>query len=485
VNLADVLLAPAATAPASTALVGATGPIGFGDLAALAGGLAATLAGRGVGPGDRVAILAPNSVEFVVAYLAILHAGAVAVPLNPAAPGPELEREARAVEPRLALVAAHAGIDGMESLPVDLAAPTQEPVPVVARADDDLAVLLFTAGTAGAPRAAMLTHGNLAANIAQVLDHPGLRLVPTDVGLGALPLFHVFGLNAVVGVTLAAGASVVLVEQFAPGPTLDAIRDRGVTVLAGVPQMYAAWLSLDEARAPADSFSRVRLAVSGAAALPREVADGFRERFGLVVHEGYGLTEAAPIVSTTATSPDAPEPGSIGAVLPGIELRVVDVDGAEVLAGDPGEIQVRGANVFQGYWHDEAATRAALTDDGWLRTGDVAVLDDRHELRLVDRAKDLVIVSGFNVYPAEVEEVLMTHPRVVEAAVVGAPDARTGEAVVAYVVLEPGPPVAPESLIKHCAAALARYKCPTRVEILDELPHTIAGKLLRRALRGR
>jgi long-chain acyl-CoA synthetase len=141
--------------------------------------------------------------------------------------------------------------------------------------------------------------------------------------------------------------------------------------------------------------------------------------------------------------------------------------------------------VFAGYWGDDSATRAVLTDDGWLRTGDVAVLDERGELRLVDRAKDLVIVSGFNVYPAEVEEVLMSHPRVSEAAVIGEPDARTGEAVVAYVTLTPGAPVAPESLMAYCATALARYKCPTRVEIVDELPHTLAGKLLRRALRGR
>jgi long-chain acyl-CoA synthetase len=427
-------------------------------------------------------------VAFVVAYLGVLSAGAVAVPLNPAAPGPELQREAQVVEPRLVLVSGHAGIAGVEALPADLdGGATGAPgvPPAVARADDDLAVLLFTAGTAGAPRAAMLTHGNLAANIGQVLDHPGLTLHPSDVALGALPLFHVFGLNAVVGVALAAGASVVLVDHFDPAATVAALRNRGVTMLAGVPQMYAAWLALDGTSAPADAFDGVRLAVSGAAALPREVADGFHERFGLVVHEGYGLTEAAPIVSTTATDPGSPEPGSVGAVLPGIELRVVDADGAEVLAGDPGEIQVRGPNVFPGYWRDEAATRTALTDDGWLRTGDVAVLDERGELRLVDRAKDLVIVSGFNVYPAEVEEILMTHPRVTEAAVIGEPDARTGETVVAYVTLTPGPSLAPESLTAYCAAALARYKCPTRVEIVDELPHTLAGKLLRRALRGR
>jgi long-chain acyl-CoA synthetase len=485
VNLADVLLAPAATAPASVALVAAGSTVTYGELAGRAGALATGLAGRGVEPGDRVAIVATDPVAFVVAYLGVLSAGAVAVPLNPAAPAPELEREARAVEPRLVLVSGHAGIAGVGAVPVDLDGAAPGPVPAVGRADGDLAVLLFTAGTAGAPRAAMLTHGNLTANIAQVLGHAGLALRSGDVALGALPLFHVFGLNAVVGVALAAGASVVLVDHFDPAATLDAIRARGVTVLAGVPQMYAAWLALDEARAPAGAFAGVRLAVSGAATLPREIADGFLERFGLVVHEGYGLTEAAPIVSTTATEAGPPEPGSVGAILPGMELRVVDADGSEVLAGDPGEIQVRGPNVFAGYWRDDAATRIALTDDGWLRTGDVAVLDERGDLRLVDRAKDLVIVSGFNVYPAEVEEVLMSHPRVAEAAVIGEADARTGEAVVAYVALTPGPPVAAESLTAYCATALARYKCPTRLVIVDELPHTLAGKLLRRALRGR
>jgi len=484
VNLAGLLLAPAASAPDAPALYGGDGAaVSFGGLAAAAGRLATVLVERGVAAGDRVAVLAPNSVEFVVGHLAVLVAGGVAVPLNPAAPPPELGREAAAVQPRLTLAAGHAGVTGVPTMAIDLAGLPAAALDPVERSDDDLAVLLFTAGTAGAPRAAMLSHGNLAANIGQVLGHPGLRLEPSDVGLGALPLFHVFGLNVVVGVGLAAGASVALVEHFDAAATVDEIQRRGVTVLAGVPPMYAAWLALDGARAPADAFASVRLAVSGAATLPREVADAFHERFGVVVHEGYGLTEAAPIVATTATGGGLPQPGSVGSPLPGLEVRVVDADGADVLPGDPGEIWVRGPNVFRGYWNDDAATRLVLTDDGWLRTGDVAVVDARGELRLVDRAKDVVIVSGFNVYPAEVEEVLMSHPRVREAAVVGEPDARTGEAVVAYVVLDDGPPVEPGSLAAFCAGALARYKCPARVEIVDELPHTLAGKLLRRALR--
>jgi long-chain acyl-CoA synthetase len=493
VNLAATLLSAAATTPDAPALHGPRGTTSYGELAGLVASVAERLRAEGVSEGDRVALVAPNSVEFAVGYLAALSRGAVSVPLNPAAPAAELDREVAAVEPRAALVAGHDGIAGVPAVALELtgsaaatsgAAPGAPAADPVARADDDLAVLLFTAGTAGAPRAAMLTHGNLGANIRQVLDHPGLRIAAADVSLGALPLFHVFGLNVVLGVGLAAGASVALVEQFDATRTVDIVRRHGVTVLAGVPTMYAAWLSLDDVTAPGGSFRTVRLAVSGAAALPRETADAFRARFGVVVHEGYGLTEAAPIVSTTATGPEVLQPGSIGAPLPGVEVRVVDADGADVLAGDPGEIWVRGPNVFAGYWHADEATRAVFSDDGWLRTGDVAVVDDAGELHLVDRVKDLVIVSGFNVYPAEVEQVLMEHPGVAEAAVVGEPSERTGETVVAYVVAVPGAALTTDMLSEHCRASLARYKCPTRIEIVDQLPHTLVGKLARRALRS-
>jgi long-chain acyl-CoA synthetase len=224
--------------------------------------------------------------------------------------------------------------------------------------------------------------------------------------------------------------------------------------------------------------------VSGAAPLSEEVADAFGERFGVAVHQGYGLTEASPIVTTTALGSGAPRPGSIGPPLPGVDVRLVDVDGGDVLQGDPGEIFVRGPNVFLGYWHDDEATKRALTDDGWLRTGDVAVVEENGELRLVDRAKDLVIVSGFNVYPVEVEDVLREHPDVADAAVVGEPSERSGEAVLAYVVAAPRATIDTTALAEHCAHALARYKCPARYEVVDQLPRTLAGKVLRRELRG-
>jgi long-chain acyl-CoA synthetase len=438
-----------------------------------------------VSVGDRVAIASPNDEAFVVAYLAALHAGAVAVPLNPLAPPAELERELDAVSPSVTLAAgASVSLLGAAAakrvLRIDLDALPDDPADSVARDDDDVAVLLFTSGTAGTPKAAMLTHGNLVANIRQVLDHPGLRLEASDVGLGALPFFHVFGLNVVLGVGLAAGGALVLVDHFDPVATGAQVKSNGVTVVAGVPAMFAGWLAVE---LPTDTFASVRLAVSGAAPLPGEIATGFHERFGVELHQGYGLTEAAPIVTTTALMPSAPRPGSIGPPVPGVEVRLVDDEGTDVLAGDPGELWVKGPNIFPGYWKDEMATAHALTPDGWLQTGDIGVVDDDGGLRLVDRAKDLILVSGFNVFPVEVEDVLRAHDDVLDAAVIGEPNARTGESVVAYVVPAPGRSPDEATLSTHCAQAIARYKCPSRVEIVEHLPRAPSGKLLRRDLR--
>ena len=468
-NLAELLLEPAREMPDAAALVHEGTVVTYGELAEQSGRMARRFVDDGVQPGDRVAIVAPCEPRFVAAYLGALRAGSVVVPLNPEAPAAELERDLASVEATLVVR--------------DLSVPVTGEAPgTVPRDDDDLAVLLFTAGTAGAPKAAMLTHGNLVTNLGQIQGHPSLALRPEDVGLCVLPLFHVYGLHVGIGVALAAGASVVL-DRFDAARSVRLVREHGVTVVAAVPAMWSAWLELADADAPPDSFSTVRLAVSGAAALSEETASAMRERFGVVVAEGYGLTEASAVVTAALVANRPPQPGSIGLPLPGVDVRLVDVDGADVLAGDPGEIWVRGPNVFPGYWRDEEATKRVLTADGWLRTGDVAVADDDGELTLVDRAKDLVIVSGFNVYPAEVEEVLLAHPDVAEAAVVGEPDDRSGEAVAAYVVAEPGRAPTTDELSAHCTAALARYKCPTRVEIVDVLPRSFVGKLLRRELR--
>ena len=221
---------------------------------------------------------------------------------------------------------------------------------------------------------------------------------------------------------------------------------------------------------------------TGAAPLSSDVARRMAERFGLDLSEGYGLTEAAPVVTSSIGVPH--KVGSIGAPLPGIEVRLVDADGEDVLVGDEGEIWVRGPNVFQGYWDEPDATANALTDDGWLRTGDVAVVDDDGHLFLVDRAKDLIIVSGFNVFPAEVEGVLLEHPAIEAAAVLGVPHPYSGEAVKAYVVVAEGHSIEEDDVVSFCEIHLARYKCPDKVMFVPDLPQGLAGKVLRRELRA-
>jgi long-chain acyl-CoA synthetase len=243
--------------------------------------------------------------------------------------------------------------------------------------------------------------------------------------------------------------------------------------------MYAAWLAVEGA--PADAFASVRRAASGATFLPADALEGMRARFGVEVHEGYGLTEASPVVTSSASDGPA-RAGSVGWPLPGVEVRLVDLDGADTLQGDPGEIWVRGPNVFAGYWNEPEATARVLVD-GWLRTGDVAVAEDDGSLRLVDRMKDLVIVSGFNVFPAEVEEAIDLLPGVVESAVVGVPDKRSGEAIEAYVVAAGGAHLDEAAVQRGVSQRLARYKVPSAVHFVDALPHTFGGKLARRALR--
>jgi long-chain acyl-CoA synthetase len=490
VNLATVLLATADSDPERVALAGPA-PVTYGRLARQAAAIAARVSAETT-PGDRVAIIVGNEAAFVAMYLGVLSAGAVAVPLNPGSPSREIDRELRAVEPVIVLtssgyadlarraIAQHAGTIHVVVVDDVIAVPPEIASPVILREADDLAVLLFTAGTAGAPKPAMLTHGSLFANLKQMQSHPGLKIVADDVALGVLPLFHVFGLNVVLGLALHVGASVSLLEHFHPVETLARLQDDHVTVVAAVPAIYDAWLALGKRAAPRDSFAEVRLCVSGATTLHEATADGMRRRFGVDVHDGYGLTEASPVVTTTAIGTQ-PRPGSIGPPLPGVEVELRDVDGNPSLDGDPGEIVVRGPNVFAGYWHDPDATAAVLVD-GWLHTGDIAVAGPDGWLSLVDRAKDVIIVSGFNVFPGEVEDALRSHPDIADVAVAGEAHPHTGETVVAYVVAREGHAPDPVELLRHAGRRLARYKLPTRVEVVDALPRTFAGKVVRRAL---
>ncbi|HEX9530432.1 MAG TPA: AMP-binding protein [Acidimicrobiales bacterium] len=500
----------------------------YGELVEQVGRLRGGLVGLGVRPGERVALLAANNWYFVVSYLAALGTGAAIVPLNPTSPTAELHGELAAVRARLAIaspsaVAALSGVDraavGLEQVVVGAAegasvdgAVTLEsvmagsPAPAVERADGDIAVMIFTAGTAGAPKPAMLSHGALLANLEQVQRHPGRTVRADDVVLGVLPMFHIFGLNVMLDLALLAGASVVLVERFEPDAALETIAARGVTVVGGSPTMFAALAAVPGATGA--ELRSVRLAVSGAAALTDEVADSFTARFGIPLWQGYGLTEAGPVVTSSVVGGEGAggegaggegaggegaggEGGggdvrrsSIGVPIPGVDVRLVDEEGEDALEGDPGEIWVKGPNLFSGYWNDPEATDRALTADGWLRTGDMAVADDDGYLYIVDRVKDVIIVSGFNVYPAEVEEVLLAHPGIAEVAVAGRPHPYSGETVVAFVVPERGAAIEEDDVIAWAGSRLARYKCPTKVTFVESLPQGVAGKVLRRALPG-
>lgn len=482
------------------ALISRGKPTDYGTLRQQVDGLRTGLVGLGLRPGDRVAIVSGNNRYFVASYLAALGAGLVAVPLNPSNPAVAMAKELTTVGARAVIVgpagrAAFEGVDRAEIPTVEFVIgagftpdggqsleelSAERGAPVVERAADDLAVLIFTSGTAGLPRAAMLTHGNLYANIRQMLASGGDDQHPDDVVFGVLPLFHIFGLNVVLGISLFVGSSVLLVERFDPVSALESIEKWGVTIVSGPPTMWAAWAGVPGV--PGEIMSSVRLAVSGAAKLPVEVAQAIEAKFGLALEEGYGLTEAAPVV-TSPQGTDAP-PGSIGIPVPGLELRIVDADGDDVLVGDAGEIWVRGPNVFAGYWEAPEATAAVRSEDGWLRTGDIAVVDDDGYLFLVDRAKDLIIVSGFNVYPAEVEAVLAEHPAIEACAVVGVPHPYTGEAVKAYVKARPGVPVEEDDVVAFCAERLPGYKCPNKVWFVDEIPRSITGKVLRFELRA-
>ena len=464
------------------------------QIAHVRGGLQAL----GIGKGDRIALLCGNGRYFVDLYVAALGLGAVTVPLNPGSPAPEIERELRTVAAKLVVVEPAAAqawsqikpdavstiqhvvctepgtVAGAHTSFDDLLA--ADSVPLTDVDPDDLAALIFTSGTAGSPRAAMLSHGNLRSNLEQSSSTDGIRAA--DVVYGVLPLFHIFGLNVVLGLGLARGATLVLVQRFDPFTALETIRDRKVTIIPGAPPLWLAFSHMDDA--PADSFATVRLALTGAAKMPEEAMRRLNERFGLSLLEGYGLTEASPVVTSSAGM--EVKIGSVGKVLDGIQVRLIDEEGNDALQGDAGEIWVKGPNVFKGYLNELEATARVLTADGWLRTGDIAIVDDDGYLYLVDRAKDLIIVSGFNVYPAEVEDVLLDHPDVAECGVIGVPHPHTGEAVKAFVVLQAAARAQEDSLISWCLDNLARYKCPSKIMFVDELPRNVSGKLLRRSL---
>ena len=489
VNLADLVRAAAAKRPDKVAFIFTGATVSFAEFDREVDRVAAELRSWGVSPGDRVALGMHNLPAFAFSYFGILRAGAVAVPLNVMLTEHEAHRILLDAAPKAALtaapfaevVAATARSVGsiQRVLTVDQWHELGAPMQVDAPADEDrLAVLAYTSGTTGDPKGVMLSHGNLLANLRQQMELPE-HVTEDDVLFLALPFFHIFGLSVTLGLLALNGASGVIVDRFDPVNTLQLIERHRISVLFGAPPMYTAWLNVGR---PQDyDLSSVRIAVSGAAPLPREILHRFKESFGVEIFEGYGLTETAPTLTSNRVA-DKPRPGSVGKPLPGVQLRLVDEDGRDVDLGDPGEIVVRGPNVFQGYWQRDEETKRAFID-GWFRTGDVAVQDEDGYYYLVDRKRDLIIVSGFNVFPAEVENALLQHPDVEDAAVVGVHHPYTGEAVKAFVVLRPDAQPDEARLIDDMRKRIARFKCPSTIAFVDELPHLLTGKVLRRALR--
>jgi len=452
---------------------------------------ASWLLGRGITAGDRVGLMAPNTPEFIVLYYGILRAGAVVVPMNPQFKSREVAYYLSDSAAALALVwhgvadqaaagAAPAGTDIVVIEPADLAATLAgyDPAPAVAdRAPSDTAVILYTSGTTGQPKGAELTHANLLSNV-EVTRTTLLNLRQADVMMGALPLFHSFGQTVGMGCAIASGACLTLLPRFDPVRALEIIKRDEVTVLAGVPTMYAA--ILHSAAGSAGDVASLRVCVSGGAAMPVELMRAFEKQFGCMILEGYGLSETSPVASFNHPDRER-KPGTIGQAIAGVEMRVQDGEGNPLPPGEIGEIAIRGDNVMKGYWRRPRETAEAMAG-GWFRTGDLGLVDPEGYFSIVDRKKDMIIRGGLNVYPREVEELLYEHPAVAEAAVIGVPDQMLGEEVAALVRLKPGASADPAELRDHVKRQLAAYKYPRQVWIVDELPHGDTGKILKRAI---
>lgn len=471
----------------------------YAELDRAVSALATALTEQGVSPGDRVGLWMPNVTEFVVGYFAVIRAGGVVVPVSTLLGLGEVAyilENAGAVS----LIAASLFDDALAALPervpslrtllvwgdtkVPDAMPVSElmagpirPACLKPSAGDELAVLIYTSGTTGRPKGAMLSHRNLTSNAAACAE--AIDVGPEDRFLAVLPLFHSFGATVCMILPLMLGAHIVLLPRFSPNEVMQAFGAYGITVFAGVPAMYGVLLNMkDEA---AFDLSSLHLCVTGGAPCPPNAIHEFQRRFGALLIEGYGPTEASPVVSVNPPH-GVQKIGSVGPPIPGVDLSIADDDGRKLPTGEIGEVCVRGPNVMLGYWRAPEATAETIVD-AWLFTGDMGRLDEDGYLYIVDRKKDMVIVSGMNVYPREVEDVIHQLPAVADCAVVGAPSERRGEDVKAYIVCKEGQSVTEDDVVQHCSQHLAPYKVPRSVVFAEDLPRSGTGKVLKRALR--
>lgn len=507
--------------PQRTALIFQGRQTTYRELGAQIDAFAAALTRKGLKKGDRLAIMLPNSPQAVIAIFGAMRAGVVPTMVNPMYTPQEIQHALiesgasgllfldlfwpRVMEVQPVAVRIWTGIQDALGFPLSLLYKLKAKPPVVPAGDayhlaellegpvtgftpapinpnEDAAVLIFTGGTTGLAKGVHLTHRNLVANLTQMMEWVPRQPGEIDRVLCILPLFHSFAFTVGIGYALARGAQAILMPKPDAEQTLKLVQKYKVTILPGVPTLFTSLLQ--HPRVGEFDLRSIQVCISGAAPLPLELLQRFETMTGARILEGYGLTETSPV---THCNPFVGQriPGSVGLPFPDTEVRIVGLEtGADLAAGQEGEILIRGPQVMKGYWGRPAETAAALKD-GWLYTGDIGRVDENGFLFIVDRKKDLVISSGFNVYPREIDEVFYQHPAVLEACAIGVPDEYRGEAIKVFVVKRPGVEVTEQELMNHCRERLAAYKRPREIQFVDDLPKSIIGKVLRKELRAK
>jgi len=500
--------------PDGAAIVSGTDRITYADLVTRVAAAAQSLMACGVEPGDRVAVWAPNSPEWIVAALGVTTAGAVLVPVNTRFKGaeaayvlarsraralftvrgfldtdyPALLRDSGVPLPALEHTIVLAG-DTHDALSWDeflalgsCVSEAELDARVAAVGPDDPSDVVFTSGTTGSPKGVVMTHGQTLRAYLDWCDWSGLQ--PGDRYLIVNPFFHIFGYKAGCLASLMRGATIYPVAVFDPAVVLEIVERERITVLPGPPTLYQSLL--DHPDRTKRDIASLRLGVTGAADIPVELIRRVREDLPFErILTGYGLTEAGTVTGSRPDDDFEHIAATVGMPWPGFEVRTVDEKGVDVATGEPGEVIVRGETVMRTYLDDPAATEAAIDGDGFLHTGDLGTIDADGYVRIVGRIKDMFIVGGFNAYPAEIENLLLRHPRITQAAVIGVPDERLGEVGMAFVVLDAGPPLEAAEVIEWARAEMANYKVPRFVEVLDELPLNATGKVVKDELRAR
>lgn len=515
-NLASVFTCSADLYPDKMAVVCGESRLTYRQMHGAINQIANGLADAGINKGDNVALSCPNVPYFSLAYYAILKVGATVVPLNVLSTGREIgyylnDCNAKAYlcfQGTAELPMAKAGYEGFQQaegcehfwvMMADPAAPSsvagatslaEMMAPQSADCDTtctepcDTAVILYTSGTTGFPKGAELSHSNMVMNA--LASKSIMANVHEDVQVISLPLFHSFGQTCQMNAGFASGNTLVFVPRFTAEAVFSALQQENGTVFAGVPTMYWALLSYDNKDGRFDMekiIKTFRIGISGGASLPVEILTGFEKKYRIPILEGYGLSETCP-VATFNHLDHIRKPGSTGTPIWGVEIRIVDVDGSPLPAGEVGEVAIRGHNIMKGYYGNPEATARAIKAGGWFHTGDLGKLDEDGCLYIVDRVKDLIIRGGFNVYPREVEEVLMTHPAVSLVAVIGVPHDQHGEEIKAYVLIEEGAAISEPELIAWSKQQMAAYKYPRIVEFRASLPMTATGKILKKELKA-